>query len=1199
MAVVLEHESTLSPVTALSLLRAQTHGLHGPLLLAGEGPFLKIYEYSSARVLLQRRIFRSQTVHGIAAETGDTQLARVLLWGGCSIREVEIVCSDDPPDTGPSIRLGITLLPELRASDWILDASFSPGGGDSHVRAALVTAHNSLHLLTHGHQQDQLLRAAGSSSRSILYSAHLLWISGSHILVAAGTVFGEIHVWSCHLADPQNSHEHANEPKVFLHYVLTGHEGSVFGVQISQSLALGENRPNRLLSSCSDDRTIRIWDISTGSKTGVESQAELHTSADTGFHAADGLTPRSLARSKHLVAIGWGHSSRVWGVRFLPTALQPTHHTQQINILSFGEDATCRQWSWIYDEISASKDPLKGHLELTQTYHLHSGKNIWSLAVMTEDTRLLISTGGADGKIASADLSTWGYGTALNQRHDVGWSLGDVESLAQFPNTQAGAKCKAVEGPRLSPELTQNAKQPFTNSFKDYAFISKSDFLATTTGGAIFLCSIGPSSSTNENAHPDNSPPPSHIRFKLLMNLEKLRAYSVLGGDPTGGTAFFSGSDGGVYLYDHSSGILQLVFQVDKKVSGLFPMSSSYLLQVLVTCVGSRKAYLSTLHTNQDQSRRAVVRLDGHTAEFSITTLELPETFIVTSARIVPSQNLLFVGSRSGALAIYDIDGVSHRTAELSPMRCFRRVHGMDAVTAIRPLPKYDGSLINSLPVYILTTGRNGTYAIHQILEERGNRNLTLTTVHISTPPFGPMVEGAYFDPLTHELILFGFRSKNFIVWNESEECEIMNVECGGAHRNWSFLPSLTGNGGGFFVWTKSSLLHLRTQLEDSQRATKSGGHGREIKASALSPPLTEVSKTGKEITRHLLATGAEDTTIRIFEFKQDYLDGSTVFKSLGTFKKHATGIQRLQWSGCGRYLISSGGFEELFIWRVRWISGFGVGVCCEGICPAQAELPDLRIVSFAVRDLCCSPSAGEVGSRTPLSDDAYRYSSRSKTFQLLLLGRYTTCCLSQVFYQHIGNETYILTAGTDGYIALWRSPNLLGEGMSDQTSGIDDVKWVNWQWRFRVHQSTVKSMVIIQVAPHSILAITGGDDNSLALTHIDLTNNNDGVPSPKSSMTRIPKAHASAITAISHVPTTTDSPRILFATSSNDQRLKLWSVVPRSGEGLEIRREGSVETSVPDVSSMVVEKREGFVRVVVCGVGMEGWTLRGVGLRL
>jgi hypothetical protein len=134
---------------------------------------------------------------------------------------------------------------------------------------------------------------------------------------------------------------------------------------------------------------------------------------------------------------------------------------------------------------------------------------------------------------------------------------------------------------------------------------------------------------------------------------------------------------------------------------------------------------------------------------------------------------------------------------------------------------------------------------------------------------------------------------------------------------------------------------------------------------------LVVVSKTGQETTRRLLATGAEDTAIRIFDLDSlNRSSGATEFKSLVTLKKHTTGIQHLHWTSCGRYLISSGGVKELFVWRVRWIPGFGIGVCCVGVCPIAAKVPDLRIVSFAVGDLCCLPPV-EAEVRASPGDDA------------------------------------------------------------------------------------------------------------------------------------------------------------------------------------------------------------------------------------
>ena len=147
------------------------------------------------------------------------------------------------------------------------------------------------------------------------------------------------------------------------------------------------------------------------------------------------------------------------------------------------------------------------------------------------------------------------------------------------------------------------------------------------------------------------------------------------------------------------------------------------------------------------------------------------------------------------------------------------------------------------------------------------------------------------------------------------------------------------------------------------------------------------------------------------------------------------------------------------------------------------------------------------------------------------------------------------------------------------------DANLAKWHWRSRIHQSSIKSMIVIQIAPESLLTITGGDDNSLALTHTKFSNNGSDI---SSSTIRIPKAHASAITALAEIPSPYPQ-QILFASSSNDQRLKLWGVVLHDKEVVGVEKGVSVGTAVADVSGMVVSG-ESCMRVVVSGVGMEAW---------
>ena len=147
--------------------------------------------------------------------------------------------------------------------------------------------------------------------------------------------------------------------------------------------------------------------------------------------------------------------------------------------------------------------------------------------------------------------------------------------------------------------------------------------------------------------------------------------------------------------------------------------------------------------------------------------------------------------------------------------------------------------------------------------------------------------------------------------------------------------------------------------------------------------------------------------------------------------------------------------------------------------------------------------------------------------------------------------------------------------------------------------------MAVAQIAEDSFLILTGGDDNALAFTRITLGSILQA-SGPHCSVLLVPKAHASAITAITAI-TLVDSfvlntgipPRLRLATSSNDQRLKIWSAcvdLSKPGvEGLEITKDSDAYTSVADVSSMDLLTDESNEKgVMVCGVGMELWKING-----
>jgi len=203
----------------------------------------------------------------------------------------------------------------------------------------------------------------------------------------------------------------------------------------------------------------------------------------------------------------------------------------------------------------------------------------------------------------------------------------------------------------------------------------------------------------------------------------------------------------------------------------------------------------------------------------------------------------------------------------------------------------------------------------------------------------------------------------------------------------------------------------------------------------------------------------------------------------------------------------------------------------------------------------------------------------------------------------------YLATTGTDGYLVYWNLTDGLrkhgvivanGQAQLHSQSEVPFPDTTNWQARTLVHQSAVKCMTVVRVSEDTTLIVTGGDDNALAFTRVR-PGGTLPAEGPQCSTLLIPKAHASAITAITFVGFTSirrgASHHLRFATSSNDQRLKLWSTcidLSKQGvAGLEIRRDSNVYTPVADVSSMdVLTDKSNKKKIVVCGVGMDIWSV-------
>ena len=485
-------------------------------------------------------------------------------------------------------------------------------------------------------------------------------------------------------------------------------------------------------------------------------------------------------------------------------------------------------------------------------------------------------------------------------------------------------------------------KQPVPrdmDSFKIYCWLGPNELICSTAQGKVLHGILETNTGiTNPSAAAiHNATQTREVSWDLVDTLPELASYSIVT-SICDHTVLFGAACGTIYRYRKITQALHPIKKLPRKIAGIFAeelvhpsQADPRVIAAVVSCLGDSSAYCFFLNVDDE----------GDNAIPELNSLQLPSKFVVTSACFTTHDDLLVLGSRSGDLAFYDRSSFSV-DACAATCYCILHVHGGDAVTVIKDVP---GTGAEFTGHFVLTAGRDGKFAIHRIRVERAQAptEIELDTVHTSEPPFGPNIEGATFDSANNDLLLWGFCSMDFVVWNESTRNEVMRVSCGGAHRNWAYSHSDDGLHGGRFVWTKASTCNVHMQGQASHRILQPGNHGREIKAMAISPLRQDLG--GR--MAYAIATGGEDTTIRISLIGNS--DSSEAFKCLRVISKHNTGLQHLQWSPDGRYLFSAGGREELYIWRLQPVPILGIGFTCQLQGPTITDSLELRVMDFDI----------------------------------------------------------------------------------------------------------------------------------------------------------------------------------------------------------------------------------------------------------
>lgn len=1053
----LSREFSQLPVTALSFASSTSRNL----LLAAQDTGVAIYDASTAEVVAHVPVFAEQIVHGISVH-GE----RVWVWGSKYVAVFTIEGLENGREFSPEVL-------RVDAPDWVYDGKISPYDPS---RAVLATAHNEVVSLSIDEEAKRVVVGEViSPARPILYSAELTWLDASSVLIAAGTAFGEILVWKCHVSSAQSSHE--------MLFVFTGHEGSIYGVTISPPLTLpGSSEQVRLMASCSDDRTVRVWDITERDEE--RRKYDFISARETGFSEILPNADQPKLEGGEPVAVAMGHLSRIWGVEMSGADARGV-----VDVWTFGEDSTAWRWKL---SLEKSESKITGDLTFEKTLSYHDGKHLWSHARTKFGDKGFLATGGADGRISL--IETGLEGAPLSDMVTL-----DCQQLC--PETVV----KAVSKKKAKPEV-----------FGRFDFVSADQMLVNTSTGRLLL-----------GTYTDEGLQWQPITLAEGLQDEIKQCYVLQG--VAEGKAMLGTTTGNVYFYkDKKLSFLESFHRkiVDISVLTLSEDTADLLIHIFGTACPTY-VRLNT-QTGQVLDQKATTGID--------------ERFNCTSAGLLGPYLLL--GSRHGWLSLlhHENDSYVQTLTLVTPTR--------DAITSIIPLPTSS----DSPPTLFLCTSRDSCYRIYSFTQEPIPQ---ITLVHHSSLPFGPMIESAFFTAHSPpQLIFTGFRSRNFIVWNETLREERLSVECGGAHRSFTFHHSPTDEGVMRFAFNRASKLSVHSQLRLDAAPVKRGTHGREIRA---------VSEGGGYI-----ATGGEDTSIRICEKHPEN-------RCLASLKAHVSGLQKLKWLDQttlseGHLLFSSAGNEEFFVWRIKPLKGTtypSLGVIQESVFDDKSPVGDLRIMDF---DLEHTSDNGSVIVTMAFSSSVLaRYMYHPTTgFQILARGSYTGACLTQM--RHLGQpavseDAAVLTASTDGHAAVWRCD------LQEKTFTVQQV--------LRVHQSSVKCLDVVPLSAEDAYIITGGDDNALGITL--LAPNLRLLPHGAAR-----NAHAASIngliTRLNRTQQTID-----ITTISNDQRLKTWTFHTTEGKRLRLARD--VYSGVADPGD-ISELAGG--RLIIVGVGVEVWSTQG-----
>ncbi|XP_049805330.1 WD repeat-containing protein 6 isoform X2 [Schistocerca nitens] len=560
---------------------------------------------------------------------------------------------------------------------------------------------------------------------------------------------------------------------------------------------------------------------------------------------------------------------------------------------------------------------------------------------------------------------------------------------------------------------------------------------------------------------------------------------------------------------------------------------------------------------------------------------------------VIHDSHLLF-GDRTGNIHVYGLITTddNNGTVMLDKLHT-KHQHGKESVT-----------FIMSLKSEIISVGRDGLLCWFTVA------NKTLHEVSVCRLP---MEWPARILIANGGILIAGFVDVKFIVWSHEEKRILLEVQCGGGHRAWDCAVNediFT------FLYLKDNVVHrcICSLVDLTRPHLQKGFHLKDINCQKL------ICENTVKIPYRLVACGSENNTVYLI-----FLQAGMAPTVAAVLDTHISSVRTLDVC-CLRkseesdlfLLVTAGGRAQLKVWKIC-VSHSGdeavlPQVYCSEVCsdilnkcggkkkaPWKSLQPvaeaDMRYMDICIlqtehtpRDTCeyTVPFAFILAGCSDGNWRLLNYNTQCDHLNHLKAFPSQTCVL-KVGYLFTRSHYFVFTMDTNGCLRLWDLTADIHDAViskfqmpnNHKNSFVQTEKQRKPLFSMKVHQTGINSSDTFSVSCERFVIGTGGDDNALSLTMLDLKVGNAGdMDVVCVSQWKDTTAHLAQITGIKMF-------NGFIITGSVDQCIALWSWSYLSCK-LNATKLQSFCSTITDIKGFLAWRTENGFTISLYGQGME-----------